>query len=111
MQRRFSSWFNDRHDRHDRRGTFWQGRFGRTLVESSGEALRKTNAYIDLNAVRAGIVKDPKEYRWCGYAEAEAGRAESVAGIVATVRMATNSPDSGSSAPTANQRQGYGAGR
>jgi hypothetical protein len=40
------------------------------------------------------MVDDPKDYRWCGYAEAEAGRAESVAGIVATVRMATNSPDS-----------------
>ena len=27
-------------------------------------------AYIDLNAVRAGIVKESKEWRWCGYAEA-----------------------------------------
>ena len=27
-------------------------------------------AYIDLNAVRAGVVKDPREWRWCGYAEA-----------------------------------------
>jgi hypothetical protein len=24
--------------------------------------------------VRAGLVKDPKDYRWCGYAEAVAGR-------------------------------------
>ena len=91
VQRRFSAWFNER---HGRRGTLWQGRFGSTLVEPSGEALRKTTAYIDLNAVRAGIVKDPKDYRWCGYAEAEAGRADGVAGIVAIVRMATNSPDS-----------------
>jgi hypothetical protein len=30
-------------------------------------------AYIDLNPVRAGIVADPKHYRWCGYAEAVAG--------------------------------------
>jgi hypothetical protein len=29
-------------------------------------------AYIDLNPVRAGIVKDPKDYRFCGYAEAVA---------------------------------------
>jgi putative transposase len=29
--------------------------------------------YIDLNPVRAGLVADPKEYRWCGYAEAVAG--------------------------------------
>ncbi|YCM46886.1 hypothetical protein V2O64_25555 (plasmid) [Verrucomicrobiaceae bacterium 227] len=27
-------------------------------------------AYIDLNPVRAGLVDDPKDYRWCGYAEA-----------------------------------------
>ena len=30
-------------------------------------------AYIDLNPVRAGICEDPKDYRWCGYAEAVAG--------------------------------------
>jgi hypothetical protein len=30
-------------------------------------------AYIDLNPVRAGIVEDPKEYRWCGYGAAAAG--------------------------------------
>ncbi|MSU36458.1 MAG: hypothetical protein EXS36_15445 [Pedosphaera sp.] len=27
-------------------------------------------AYIDLNPVRAGLVEDPADYRWCGYAEA-----------------------------------------
>ena len=32
-------------------------------------------AYIDRNAVRAGIVERPEDYRWCGYAEAHAGRA------------------------------------
>jgi hypothetical protein len=32
------------------------------------------SAYIDLNPVRAGIVKDPADYRWSGYAEAAAGR-------------------------------------
>jgi putative transposase len=29
-------------------------------------------AYIDLNPVRAGLCSDPKEYRYCGYAEAVA---------------------------------------
>ena len=32
-------------------------------------------AYIDRNAVRAGIVERPEDYRWCGYAEAHAGHA------------------------------------
>ncbi len=30
-------------------------------------------AYIDLNPVRAGLVSDPKDYRWCGYGEAVGG--------------------------------------
>jgi len=35
VQRRFSAWFNER---HERRGTLWQGRFRSTLVENSGDA-------------------------------------------------------------------------
>lgn len=31
-------------------------------------------AYIDLNPVRAGLVEDPKNYRFCGYAEAVLGQ-------------------------------------
>jgi hypothetical protein len=38
-------------------------------------------AYIDLNPVRAGMVKDPAEYRWSGYGEAMAGRRRSKEGI------------------------------
>ena len=30
-------------------------------------------AYIDLNPVRASMVEDPKDYRFCGYGEAVAG--------------------------------------
>ena len=43
-------------------------------MEGSEEALLTMAAYIDLNPVRAGMVSDPKDYRWCGYAEAVAGR-------------------------------------
>jgi len=35
--------------------------------------LRKIAAYIDLNPVRTVLVDDPKDYRWCGYAEALGG--------------------------------------
>ena len=38
-------------------------------------------AYIDLNPVRVGLVTDPKDYRWCGYAEAVAGGALAREGI------------------------------
>jgi putative transposase len=42
----------------------------------------KIAAYIDLNPVRAGLCEDPKEYRYCGYAEALAkGTAAAMEGI------------------------------
>jgi REP element-mobilizing transposase RayT len=67
--------------RHQRRGTLWEGRFKSMLVEGRGEALSMMAAYIDLNAVRAGIVKDPKDYLFCGYGEASAGSEDARAGI------------------------------
>ena len=69
LKERFTRWFNKR---HSRRGTLWQDRYKSILVED-GEALRTMAAYIDLNPVRAGLVDDPKDYRWCGYAEALGG--------------------------------------
>jgi hypothetical protein len=38
-------------------------------------------AYIDLNAVRGGLVEDPKDYRWCGYAEAVSGSRRAQRGL------------------------------
>ena len=70
VKQRFSQWFNRR---RRRRGTLWEDRFKSVLVEGEEKLLTTMAAYIDLNAVRAGIVGDPKEYRWCGYAEAVAG--------------------------------------
>lgn len=69
LKERFSRWFNAH---HDRRGSLWMERFKSVLVED-GDALRTMAAYIDLNAVRAGMVQDPKDYRWCGYGEAMGG--------------------------------------
>jgi len=69
VKERFSRWYNQKHQRI---GTLWAGRFKSVLIED-GPALRTIAAYIDLNPVRAGIVDDPKDYRWCGYAEAVAG--------------------------------------
>ena len=59
--------------RHQRQGTLWESRFKSVLVEGSRRALWTVAAYIDLNAVRAGLVNDPQDYRFCGYAEAVAG--------------------------------------
>jgi len=78
IKERFSRWFNKR---RGRRGTLWMDRFKSVLVEGKGESLRTMAAYIDLNPVRAGLVEDPKDYRWCGYAEALGGSRRAQRGL------------------------------
>ncbi len=78
LKQRFSIWYNRT---HGRQGTLWSGRFTSVLVEGKGLPLAIVAAYIDLNAVRAGIVNDPAQYRWCGFAEASLGVKSAVAGL------------------------------
>ena len=79
LKQRFSAWYNKRHARF---GTLWAERFRSVIVEEMSETIQIVAAYIDLNPVRAGLVKDPKDYRFCGYAEALAGGRESRGGIM-----------------------------
>jgi len=81
LKERFSRWFNKH---HGRRGTLWMDRYKSVLVQD-GDALRTMAAYIDLNPVRAGLAKDPKDYRWCGYAEATAGSKRARRGLCRVV--------------------------
>lgn len=60
IKQEFSRFYNKR---HNRRGFFWGERFKSVIVEN-GETLVNCLAYIDLNPVRAGIVKRPEAYRW-----------------------------------------------
>jgi len=78
-KQRFSIWFNRNHRRI---GTLWASRFTSTLVQPTGFAPEVASAYVDLNAVRANIVLDPKDYRFCGYAEAVAGRPQAREGLL-----------------------------
>jgi putative transposase len=55
--------------RQGRFGPLWAERFRSPLVPE-GRALAAVALYIDLNPVRAGACADPKDYRFCGYAEA-----------------------------------------
>ena len=57
-----------------RKGTLWEDRFWSCLLEDSATVLTQVAYYIDCNAVRAGIVDRPEDYKWCGYAQAHAGR-------------------------------------
>jgi len=67
VKQRYSISYNARKNRV---GTLWEERFRSVLVEGSHATLSAVATYIDLNPVRAGIVKDPKDYRWSGYGEA-----------------------------------------
>src|SRR5690606_13118963 len=79
LKQRFTRWFNHTHDRF---GTLWAERFKSILVQPERRTLETMAAYIDLNAIRAGLVDDPKDYRFCGYAEAVAGSARARAGLL-----------------------------
>lgn len=79
LKLRFSKYYNSR---NDRKGTLWEERFKCSLIEGHSNALMNTAAYIELNPVRAGIVNDPKDYRWCSYTEAVAGSPNARIGII-----------------------------
>jgi hypothetical protein len=67
---------------HRRTGTIWGGRFKSVLVEQNSGALRPMSVYIDLNPVRAGKVRDPKDYAYTGYGSAVRGNREAREGII-----------------------------
>jgi len=88
LKQRFSIWFNRSQNRY---GTLWAERFKSVLVEGKTGVMRTMAAYIDLNAVRAGLVNDPKDYRYCGYAEAVAGNERVRKGLALAVHGPTDS--------------------
>ena len=69
LLQRFTQWFNRT---QSRTGRLWEDRFKSVIVED-GFAAKTMAAYIDLNPVRAGMVKDPADYRWSSYGEAIGG--------------------------------------
>ena len=78
LKQRFSIWFNRTHNRY---GTLWAERFKSVLVEPRDKVVETIAAYIDLNPVRARLITDPKDYRFCGYAEAVAGNTKARVGL------------------------------
>ncbi len=82
LKQRFSIWYNRFHGRV---GTLWAERYRSTIVEESDRALSIVSAYIDLNPMRAGLVNDPKDYRWSSYGEAMGGSPQARSGLTAAV--------------------------
>lgn len=79
LKQRFTRWFNRR---HSRKGTLWEERYRSVLVEGAASTLATVAAYVDLNPVRAGIVENPEDYPWSGYAEACGGSKRARRGLL-----------------------------
>jgi putative transposase len=58
-------------------GHFWQDRF-KSIIISGDEYLLACGSYVELNPVRAQIVKNPKDYRWSSYVTYAYGRGDAL---------------------------------
>lgn len=76
---KFSKWYNAK---NQRKGTLWEERFRSVILEGDQQSLKTVSAYIELNPLRAGIVKDPEAYPWCSYTEAVAGGKKARSGMI-----------------------------
>jgi len=63
LQFRYTRNFNIKYKNY---GHLFQGRYKAILCEKDSYLL-ELSTYIHLNAVRAGLVKDPINYQWCSY--------------------------------------------
>jgi putative transposase len=57
---------NHHHRKYGTVGQLWQGRYKNMIVEEQ-EYADKLGGYIERNPVRAGLVKEPGEWRWSSY--------------------------------------------
>lgn len=62
---------------YHRSGTLWEGRFRSCLTQSEDYVL-SCYRYIELNPVRADMVRHPRDYRWSSYHANGEGRADPV---------------------------------
>ena len=61
LKQNFTRYYNKK---HYRTGFFWGDRFKSTILEK-GNALWSCVAYVELNPIRAGLVADTADYRFC----------------------------------------------
>lgn len=58
--------------RHKRTGTLYEGRFKSSLVETQSYLLACMR-YIEMNPVRAGLVRNPSEFAWSSFGQNASG--------------------------------------
>ncbi|MEZ5830662.1 MAG: transposase [Dongiaceae bacterium] len=63
LGRRYVRYLNDA---HGRTGTLWEGRYRAAPIDSE-RYLLACSRYIELNPVRARMVRHPRAYRWSSY--------------------------------------------
>jgi putative transposase len=63
------------HKAHLSSGHVWQGRFKSPMVQDD-EHLLVVLRYIEANPLRASMVSDPGDYRWCSYQHHGLGRSD-----------------------------------
>ena len=63
--------------RKARKGAYWEDRYHATAVED-GDHLLQCIVYIDMNMVRAGVVKHPSEWPFSGYNEIQQPKRKNV---------------------------------
>ena len=62
--RKYAPYFNHKYGKS---GTLWEGRFKSSMIESE-QYLLCCYRYIELNPVRANMVKKPEDWKWSSYA-------------------------------------------
>ncbi|TNF86545.1 MAG: transposase [Gammaproteobacteria bacterium] len=70
--RNYVQYFNECYDGS---GTLWEGRYRATVLDEK-EYLLTCSRYIELNPVRAGLVRHPRDYRWSSYAHNAMGSSD-----------------------------------
>jgi len=56
-------------------GSIWEGRYRATVIDEK-QYLLTCSRYIELNPLRGGLVKNPRDYRWSSYAHNAQGKAD-----------------------------------
>lgn len=74
MANRYVRYFNAK---YQRTGTLWEGRFKSCLVDSD-QYLFTLYKYIEMNPVKAGMVKDIADYEWSSYRHNALGQTDSL---------------------------------
>ena len=69
LNRRYSRYFNKA---HERTGTLYEGRFGSSHIESE-RYFFTVMRYIEINPVRAGMVRHPGDYPWSSHRQNACG--------------------------------------